>query len=100
MSDTISASDVIADSTRNARKTIIGTVTSRTGDKSVKVTYEYKISHPRYRKEVKRKTVVHAHDEQNACNPGDRVIIMETRPLSKLKRFRVVEITHKAPVLD
>lgn len=84
---------------RNRRKVLSGVVTTRTGDKSVKVTYEYKIRHPLYVKEVKRKTVVHAHDEKNECGVGDKVQIMETRPLSKLKRFRVVEVTEKAPIL-
>lgn len=84
---------------RKQRKTITGTVTSRSGDKSVKVTYDYKVRHPLYKKEVRRKTVVHAHDSDNTCAPGDRVDIMETRPLSKLKRFRVVRIVEKAPVL-
>lgn len=85
---------------RNRRKTISGTVTSRSGDKSVKVTYDYKIRHPLYIKEVKRKTVIHAHDEKNECAVGDRVEIMETRPISKLKRFRVTRIVDRAPILD
>ena len=84
---------------RNTRKEISGVVTSRSGDKSIKVTYFFRIRHPLYTKEVKRKTVVHAHDEKNACAVGDRVKIMETRPLSKLKRWRVVEVLQKAPVL-
>ena len=84
---------------RNRRKTINGIVTSRSGNKSVKVTYDYKIRHPLYIKEVRRKTVVHVHDEKNECAIGDRVVIMETRPLSKLKRFRIVEITDKAPTI-
>ncbi len=87
-------------SDRNKRKTITGVVTSRSGDQSVKVTYDYKIRHPLYTKEVKRKTVVHAHDASNECGIGDRVIIMETRPISKLKRFRIVQIVEKAPVID
>ena len=87
-------------SDRNKRNTIIGVVTSRSGNKSVKVTYGYKIRHPLLLKEVKRKTVVHVHDEENASGIGDRVIIMETRPLSKLKRFRIVEVVQKAPVID
>jgi len=86
-------------SDRNKRRSITGTVTSRSGDKSVKVTYDYKVRHPLYKKEIKQKTVVHAHDEGNECAVGDRVMIMETRPLSKLKRFRVVEILQKAPVI-
>ncbi len=87
-------------SDRNKRNSIIGVVTSRSGNKSVKVTYGYKIRHPLLLKEVKRKTVVHVHDEENACGVGDRVVIMETRPLSKLKRFRIVEVVQKAPVID
>ena len=75
-------------SDRNKRKTITGTVTSRSGEKSVKVTYDYKIRHHLYKKEIKKKTVVHAHDESNECGVGDRVVIMETRPLSKLKRLQ------------
>ena len=67
---------------RNSRKSLIGEVTSRSGDKTIKVTYFYKIPHPLYRKEIKRKTVVHAHDEKNECGLGDKVEIMETRPLS------------------
>ncbi len=86
-------------SDRNKRKAITGTVTSRSGDKSVKVTYDYKIRHPLYKKEIKQKTVVHAHDGENECGVGDRVVIMETRPMSKLKRFRVVEVLQKAPVI-
>ena len=84
---------------RNKRKTITGTVTSRSGDKSVKVTYDYKVRHPLYNKEIKQKTVVHAHDDANDCGIGDRVVIMETRPISKLKRFRVVEVLMKAPII-
>lgn len=83
---------------RGKRKDLVGIVTSRTGDKSIKVAFFYKIAHPRYQKEVKRKTVVHAHDETNECAVGDRVEIMETRPLSKLKRWRVVHVLQKAPV--
>ncbi|MGE9294190.1 30S ribosomal protein S17 [Ruficoccus sp. ZRK36] len=86
-------------STRNQRKDLIGVVTSRTGDKSIKVTFFYKIAHPLYRKEVKRKTVVHVHDEKNECQLGDKVEIMETRPLSKLKRWRVVKVIEKAPIV-
>lgn len=84
---------------RSTRKDLIGVVTSRTGDKSIKVTSAYKIRHPLYGKEVNRKTVVHAHDEANECQVGDKVEIMETRPLSRLKRWRVVRIVQKAPVI-
>ncbi|MDY6068309.1 MAG: 30S ribosomal protein S17 [Opitutales bacterium] len=84
---------------RKQRKSLVGEVTSRSGDKSIKVTYFYKVPHPLYRKEIRRKTVVHAHDEKNECSLGDVVEIVETRPLSKLKRFRVVRIVTKAPIL-
>ena len=76
---------------RNNRKELVGLVRSKTGDKSVKVVYEYKIPHPLYKKEIRRKTTVHVH--------GDKVKIVSTRPLSKLKRWRVTQIIEKAPVL-
>lgn len=78
--------------TRNSRQTLIGVVTSRSGDKSVKVTIPYKIPHPRYKKVINRKSVVHVHDEKNETHVGDKVEIMETRPLSRLKRFRILRI--------
>ena len=84
---------------RSSRKTLTGVVTSKTGDKSVKVTYFYKMPHPIFRKEIKRKTVIHAHDENNTCNVGDKVEIMETRPISKLKRFRVVRVIEAAKII-
>ncbi|MFP4203053.1 MAG: 30S ribosomal protein S17 [Opitutales bacterium] len=65
----------------------------------MKVTYLFKIPHPLYRKEIKRKTVVHVHDEANECGLGDKVEIMETRPLSKLKRWRVTRVLETAPRL-
>jgi small subunit ribosomal protein S17 len=80
----------------NSRKTLIGFVTSRSGDKSVKVTIPYKVPHPLYHKVVNRQTVVHAHDEKNETHPGDKVEIMETRPLSRLKRWRIVNILERA----
>jgi len=81
---------------RNPRKTIVGFVTSRSGDKSVKVTIPYKIPHPLYHKVINRKTVVHAHDEKNETKVGDKVEIMETRPISRLKRWRVVSVVQSA----
>lgn len=78
------------------RKTLIGFVTSRSGDKSVKVTIAYKTPHPLYHKIVNRQTVVHAHDEQNDARLGDRVEIMETRPLSRLKRWRITSVLERA----
>lgn len=86
-------------SPRARRKDLVGFVTSRSGDKTIKVTYSYKVPHPRYTKEINRKTVVHAHDEKNECKVGDKVEIMETRPLSKLKRWRVVRVIEAAPLI-
>ena len=86
-------------SNRNNRKQLVGVVRSKTGDKSIKVVYEYKIPHPLYKKEIRRKTTVHAHDEENVSNVGDKVKISSTRPMSKLKRWRVVELVEKAPTL-
>ena len=81
-----------ASDTRNTRKTLIGFVTSRSGNKSVKVTIPYKTPHPLYHKVINRKTVVHVHDAKNETKVGDKVEIMETRPLSRLKRWRVIRI--------
>lgn len=89
----------MSEETRNKRKSYTGVVTSNSGAKSVKVTISYKIPHPRYRKTINRKTVVHAHDEKDECKAGDKVEIMETRPLSKLKRWRVVRLVEVAPVV-
>ena len=88
-----------ATATRNSRKVLVGIVTSRSGDKTIKVTYSFKVPHPLYKKEIKRKTVVHAHDEKNECGIGDKVEIMETRPLSKMKRWRVTRVLEVAPKL-
>ena len=84
---------------RNARKRLIGIVTGRCGDKTVKVAYSYKVPHPLYKKEIKRRTLVHVHDQNDECAIGDEVEIAETRPLSKLKRWRLVNMRKKAPVL-
>ena len=88
------------DSNRNNRKTLIGFVTSRSGDKSVKVTVPYKIPHPRYVKVINRKTVVHVHDEKNETHVGDQVEIMETRRLSRLKRWRIVRVVEAATQIE
>ena len=85
---------------RNTRKTIIGFVTSRSGDKSIKVTIPYKTPHPLYHKVINRKTVVHVHDEKNETKVGDKVEIMETRPLSRLKRWRIVSVVERAITTD
>ena len=81
---------------RTKRKTQIGFVTSRSGDKSIKVTIAYKTPHPLCHKVVNRQTVLHVHDEKNETKVGDKVEVMETRPISRLKRWRVVAILHKA----
>src|SRR6185503_257335 len=85
---------------RNTRKTQIGFFTSRSGDKSVKVTIAYKTPHPLYHKVVNRQTVLHVHDEKNETKVGDKVEVMETRPISRLKRWRVVSIIQKAVTTD
>ena len=77
----------------------MGIVTSKMGDKSIKVTYNYKNRHSRYGKVVNRKTVVHVHDEENDSNLGDRVEIMETRPVSRLKRWRLTRVIDRAPIV-
>ena len=83
---------------RNLRKTMIGTVVSDKMDKTVVVAVETSVSHPIYKKTVKRTYKLKAHDENNECKAGDKVKVMETRPLSKGKRFRVVEIVEKADI--
>ena len=83
-------------SERNLRKTQVGIVSSDKMDKTVVVTIKDKVRHPLYKKIVTRTIKVKAHDENNECGIGDRVLIMETRPLSKDKRWRVVEIIEKA----
>jgi small subunit ribosomal protein S17 len=81
---------------RNLRKTRIGLVTSNRMDKTITVAVERKVKHPIYGKFVKKTTKFHAHDEKNECTIGDTVRIMETRPLSKSKRWRLVEVVEKA----
>jgi len=81
---------------RNLRKTRTGVVRSNKMDKTITVTVERKVKHPIYGKFVKKTTSFHAHDEKNECTPGDIVKIMETRPLSKTKRWRLVEVVEKA----
>ncbi len=81
---------------RNLRKTRTGVVTSDKMDKTITVAVERKVKHPMYGKFVKKTTKFHAHDEKQECNVGDVVKIMETRPLSKTKRWRLVEIVEKA----
>ena len=81
---------------RGLRKKKIGRVVSDKMDKTVVVAIEERYKHPLYKKTVKKTHKFKAHDENNTCGVGDRVLIMETRPLSKDKRWRVVEIIEKA----
>ncbi|MGL4347681.1 MAG: 30S ribosomal protein S17 [Chitinophagaceae bacterium] len=82
--------------TRKLRKMRIGVVSSNKMQKTVTVNVERKVKHPIYGKFLKKTTKFHAHDEKNECQLGDLVKIMETRPLSKTKRWRLVEIIEKA----
>ena len=83
---------------RNLRKTMTGTVVSDKMDKTVVVAVETSVRHDVYGKTVKRTYKLKAHDDNNECHVGDKVEVMETRPLSKDKRWRVVEITEKADI--
>ena len=82
-------------SERNLRKTRIGVVSSNKMNKTITVVVERKVKHPIYGKFVKKSTKFHAHDEKNECSIGDTVKIMETRPLSKTKRWRMIEVVEK-----
>ncbi|MDR0693640.1 MAG: 30S ribosomal protein S17 [Puniceicoccales bacterium] len=77
---------------RNFRKFLVGNVIQKSGDKTIKVACFYKVPHSVYQKEVKRKTVIYVHDRDNRCAVGDSVRVFETRPLSRLKRWRVGSI--------
>ena len=81
---------------RNLRKTRVGKVISDKMDKTIVVAIEDNVKHPLYKKIVKRTYKLNAHDENNECRIGDRVKVMETRPLSKDKRWRLVEVVEKA----
>ncbi len=83
-------------SERNLRKTRTGLVVSDKMDKTVVVAIEDNVRHPLYKKIIKRTVKLKAHDENNECRVGDRVMVMETRPLSKDKRWRVAQIIEKA----
>jgi small subunit ribosomal protein S17 len=105
MSETTSEKDSMSTATtetgaseeaRGFRKTREGLVVSDKMDKTVVVAVEDRVMHPLYGKVIRRTSKYKAHDEQNACGIGDRVLLMETRPLSATKRWRVVEIVEKA----
>ena len=83
------------ENTRNLRKTRVGKVISDKMEKTVVVAIEDNVKHPTYGKIIKRTSKVHAHDENNECQIGDKVEVMETRPLSKTKRWRVTRIIEK-----
>ena len=83
-------------SDRNLRKTRVGKVVSNKMDKTIVVAIQDNARHPLYKKIIKRTVKLKAHDENNVCNIGDRVSVMETRPLSKDKRWRLVEVIEKA----
>ena len=81
---------------RNLRKTRVGMVVSTKMDKTIVVAIADNVKHPKYGKVIKHTVKIHAHDENNACGVGDKVAVMETRPLSKTKRWRLVNIIQKA----
>ena len=81
---------------RNLRKTRVGIVVSNKMDKTVVVAIKDRVKHPLYKKIVDRTYKLKAHDEENVCNIGDRVLVMETRPLSKDKRWRLVKVIEEA----
>ena len=83
---------------RNLRKFMTGTVVSNKMDKTIVVAVETSVKHPIYGKIVKKTYKLKAHDEENQCQIGDRVKVMETRPLSKDKRWRLVEVVEKAVI--
>ncbi len=82
--------------TRNLRKVRSGVVSSNKMDKTITVAVKWKEKHPIYGKFVNKTKKYHAHDDKNECNIGDTVTIMETRPLSKLKRWRLIQINERA----
>jgi small subunit ribosomal protein S17 len=96
MSDNTNSESQSVDQDRNSRKTRTGVVVSDKMDKTVVVVVERRYAHPLYGKQVTRSKKYHAHDENNEYNIGDTVRIMETRPLSKQKRWRVVEVIERA----
>lgn len=82
--------------TQKEAKTLTATVSSKSGSKSIRVTIDYKVKHPKYGKYVRKRMKLAVHDEQNSCGVGDLVEIAECRPLSKTKSWRVVRVVQKA----
>ena len=101
MADTASKTDAKAKADTTASRallrTIRGVVASDKGDKTIKVVVNYQTKHPKYGKYLKRRTVLHAHDEKNEAKEGDTVEIAECRPLSRTKHHRLLRIVQKAP---
>lgn len=91
----MAATETTTNVVRNLRKTRVGIVSSNKMDKTITVKVERKIKHPLYGKFLKKTTSFHAHDEKNECSIGDTVKIMESRPMSKTKRWRLVEVVEK-----
>lgn len=81
---------------RSFRKTRVGVVVSNKMEKTITVELERKMKHPLYSRVIKRRSKLYAHDEKNECAIGDKVLVMETRPLSKLKRWRLIKVVEKA----
>jgi len=96
VTDTTVGSSADQDEARGFRKVREGLVVSDKMDKTVVVAVEDRVQHPLYKKTLRRTNKLKAHDEQNTCGVGDRVLLMETRPLSASKRWRVVEVLEKA----
>ena len=96
MTETGKESTASAPKKRGLRKTQQGTVSSNKMDKTVTIVIERQFPHPMYEKYVRRRVKLHAHDEKNEASVGDVVEVMETRPLSKLKRWRLTRIVRKA----
>ena len=92
--------DQVEQKTRTQRRSLTGQVVSDVRDKTIKVSAEELIKHPRYGKYVRRRTLVHVHDENNDARIGDQVEIMETRPISKTKNWRLVNVVRRAAITD
>jgi small subunit ribosomal protein S17 len=84
---------------RGQRVTEVGVVTSDARDKTIRVTVSYMVRHPKYGKYIRRRTVLHAHDEKNECHTGDRVEVVQCRPLSKTKCWRLLRVLQQAPLV-
>ncbi len=82
---------------RRPRPTRVGVVTSSSRDKTIKVTVSFQVRHPKYGKYIRRRTTLHAHDERNECHNGDMVEVMQCRPISKTKSWRLVRVLEEAP---